>query len=98
MKKFSEFIAEGKDKKIVLQGKLLAFPDGTKSSIPSWDEEDGAIWLVIAGPEGEVEVQEQNGKVYLQTDKWDKMFKNAHDLVEWLNKNGYTEFSGIDDK
>jgi len=35
--------------------------------------------------------------IYLQSNKWDERFKDANELVSFLNKKGYVHFSGIDD-
>lgn len=93
MKTFKAFL-EGK-KVTVKSGKYLVFPDGSLTSL-SDGRHDGVV--VIQNRKGsEAVVYYDDGKPYAEIDNsWDKDFKNLDDLAKWLNKEGYTDYIGID--
>lgn len=74
-------------------GRGLKFADGSFSSFPN--KRDKCI--VITNGKDDVNVSKDWKGIYLQSNKWDERFKDANELVSFLNKKGYVHFSGIDD-
>ena len=94
MKNFKELL-EAKGKVTVKNGKYLVFSDGSLTSLAS-NKNDGAV-VVGNGKGSEAVIYNDNGKPYAEIDNsWDKDFKNMDDLAKWMNKEGYTDYIGID--
>ncbi len=84
--------------KITTDGKYLNFPDGAVTSIPHFGSE-GIVVVVRDNKGSQATFSYRNGnKIVCDIDnKWDKEFNNIKELTDWLNKNGFTNYVGIDD-
>jgi hypothetical protein len=80
---------------ITLKGNRLVFPSGEVSSLPTKYDE----FLVVGNKRGEeVAIQKQKKYIYLDFNKYDETVPDEKSLVEYLNKNGYIYFIGVDDR
>tara|TARA_B100000029_G_scaffold433869_1_gene446926 strand:- start:35 stop:310 length:276 start_codon:yes stop_codon:yes gene_type:complete len=89
MIKLKDLLSEGKFK---MKGKYLYMPGGEVSSIPGAYDND-ALKIVI----GRDDFNLYRGRkgYYAAGNKYDKSFKNARELVNWLNKSK-AKYLGID--
>ena len=77
-----------------IKGKYLQTPSGEITSIPGENERD-AIILTYAGHN--ISVYKDKGKIYIQSNKWDKYLKDGKELAKWLTKMKY-KYLGIDNR
>ena len=86
-----DILTEGKWK---AKGKYLE-KDGGTTSIPGNNDRDAI--LVDTGWRDTWHIYIHGGKLRLYNGKTDKFFKNANDLVKWLNKEK-AKYVGIDNR
>ena len=95
MIKLKDLLSEGKWK---AKGKYLYAPTGEMTSIPGIKDRDAV--LIDTGFRDNWHIymhHSKPGMIRLYNGKTDKFFKNANDLVKWLNKN-YASYVGIDNR
>ena len=81
--------------KISVKGSKYLDMDGSITSIPGPRDRDA---VVFDNNKGETaKVYTDTAGLYLDTNRYDKRFKNLKQLVNWLNKNGY-RYVGIDNR
>ena len=85
-------ITEGSFK--FIKGKYIQFPDGELTSIPG--EHDRDAIMVYVGRDL-TKIYKQNGKIYIDTGRYDHEVRNGNELVKWLKKNK-AKYAGIDDR
>ena len=90
MIKLKELLSEGKWK---AKGKYLYMPTGQMSSIPGLYDTDAV--LVTIGRDTFNVYYGKGKEIIAIGSKYDKKFKNANDLVKWLNKEK-AKYLGID--
>ena len=89
MIKLKDLLFEGKWKS---QGKYLYMPTGEVSSIPGTYEPDS---IIVNIKRDDFKIYHDKKGIYAIGNKYDKHFKNARDLVKWLNKEK-AKYLGID--
>ena len=89
MIKLKDLLSEGKWK---VKGKYLYMPTGEMSSIPGTYEPDS---IIVQIGRDEFKIYNDKKGIYAIGSKYDKKFKNANDLVKWLNKEK-AKYLGID--
>ena len=89
MIKLKDLLSEGKFKG---QGKYLYMPGGEVSSIPGTYEPDS---IIVNIKRDAFKIYNDKKGIYAIGSKYDKKFKNANDLVKWLNKEK-AKYLGID--
>ena len=87
---FKEFLTEAQRVK-VKHKKYLEWPDGSLTSLDS----DTAV-IVRDGSYNDGKLYIYKGLPYLDTNKYDKTFKNLEDVAKYLSKENF-EYIGIDD-
>lgn len=70
---------------------------GSKTmSVPDYDE-DMAISFLVDGQEFLTQYYDEKRKeIYAFSDKYDKLFNDLSDFIQWLNKNN-AKYQGYDD-
>ena len=91
MIKLKDLLKEGK---WGTKGKYLTMPTGETSSIPGTYEPDS---IIVSIKRDEFKIYHDKKGIYVIGSRYDKQFKNANDLVKWLNKNK-AKYAGLDDR
>lgn len=77
---------------IKTDGKYLLFDDGSLTSIP---EEDDHSFIMMRNADGDFFINKRRKDIYLQGNKYDKIFHSIKDLVKFINKEKMV-YIGID--
>ena len=92
MIKLKDLLFEGKWS---FKGKFLNMPTGEISSIPAERTDRDAIIVKIKTDK--FQIYSSKNEIVFRGNKYDKTFKNANQLIRWLNKNK-AEYVGIENR